>query len=136
MKTLLIGLLAISSLPAFADENCQITLGFNDYFLQAEDGALAQADGNKFQLAYWKDHQLQTVSDAKITVEKAILFHQQDVPGGNRMGSKWLNRILDYAVRVKIETSTTEIYPRTMGSAIKNVNVSTMCTSITRVKPE
>lgn len=124
MKKLFLGFLLLNSLSAVADEWCQVRFGMNHYYFQADRGALEASDGSKFQLVYWKDSELSVVKDAKITILKSILFHQEEVDASNQMSPGWVSLVTDYATRLKVETSSTEIDP-----AVKEVTLSTICTS-------
>ncbi len=134
MKILMPLLLLLPSISALANERCEIELGFKNYFFQAKTGSLADANGDGFRLVYWDDNQIQVVTDAKISVLKTNLFHQENVSVNTGMGKPGVNQVTDFAVRLRVETENTEIYPAMMGnSAVKDVTVSTMCTSITSV---
>ncbi len=134
MKNLIVALFLLFSGTVFADESCEIKLGFNDYFIKSsKDGAIAESNGKALKLVYWEDNELKTVSDAKITILKVIPFHEEQRHGQNGTGNHWTNTINDYAVRIKVTTKSTEIYPAAMGNrAVKEMTVSTMCTSNVR----
>lgn len=121
----------LSATGARADEFCEKEIGLKDYSLEADDGALEAANGSRFRLIYWENNEKKTVSDAVISVKKAKPFHVTTKEANNGTGERWMSTVTDYATRVTVKTSTTEIYPRMMGNpAVKEMTFSTMCTSI------
>ncbi len=121
----------LSASTVRADEFCEKEIGLKDYSLEADDGALEAANGSRFRLIYWENNEKKTVPDAVITVKKAQPFHVTTKEANNGMGDRWISTVTDYATRVTVKTSTTEIYPRMMGNpAVKEMSFSTMCSSI------
>ena len=82
-------------------------------------------------MVYWENDEKNVVADAQITIIKSVLFHEEEVRVNTGIGRPTTNKVTSYAVRVNVSTSSTEIYPAMMGNpAVKEMTVSTMCTSI------
>lgn len=116
---------------ANADEFCDEEIGLKDYSLEADDGALAAAEGSRFRLIYWENNVKNTAPDAVITLDKIQPFHVSTKESNNGMGEHYLSTVTDYAARITVKTSTTELYPPMLGNpATKELSFSTMCSSI------
>lgn len=132
MKNILLILTTfILSNHALADENCEAKLGLKGYGISAQAGGLAQADATKFMLTYWEGNEQKVVPDASFEILKIVPFFEYSKQNHNGMGTFWTNHIKDYAVRIRVKTVETELYPAMMGNPrpLKELTVSTMCTS-------
>lgn len=136
MKTIFSLALVLCSLSVFADEDCQFKIGLDEkYSVESKDGGLAAADSKKFKVTYWDNNEQYTLKDAKVKIIKVSKFHEELKTGNNGMGERWTNRVTDYAVRLQVKTTETELYPRMMGRpGLKEITVSTICTSIVKAK--
>lgn len=134
MKAFLVLVIAMASIVSFADESCKTKMGMKDFSIKVIDGGLESSDTDKFSLAYLENGETKNVADAKITVLKSLVFNEEDIAGHNGMGDRWINKVTDYAIRFKVETETTELYPRFMGNpAVKSMEISMICTSIKKL---
>lgn len=104
-------------------EECEYRIGLKPFFIQAKTGTLkSDSTSEGYELVYWKDNELQKVEDAKITVLKKTFFDQEQ-------------NITSYAIKFKVESKSTELFPADFRPAMHSVTFSTMCKSVAPSMP-